>query len=162
MSARSPSLLRTAYLLCGGDQGAAEDLLQEVLERVFPRWKRIRHNPEPYVRASLANAATNRWRRRARRVTEVPLSDARPPEVRGPEDDVTNHDLVVRALAGLAPRMRAVLVLRFFDDLTEADTAAALRCGVGTVKSQTSRGLARLRELLTDSADKRGLTHGHR
>jgi DNA-directed RNA polymerase specialized sigma24 family protein len=96
------------------------------------------------------------------RAGEVPLTDARPPEVRGPEDDVTNHDLVVRALAGLAPRMRAVLVLRFFDDLTEADTAAALRCGVGTVKSQTSRGLARLREQLTDSTNTRGLTHGHR
>jgi RNA polymerase sigma-70 factor (sigma-E family) len=162
VSARSPSLLRTAYLLCGGDQGAAEDLLQDVLERIFPRWRRIRHNPEPYVRASLANAAINRWRRRSRRVTEVPLTDARPPEVHGPEDHVTNQDLVVRALATLAPRMRAVLVLRFFDDLTEADTAIALHCGVGTVKSQTSRGLARLRELIADSPNAQGLTHGHR
>jgi RNA polymerase sigma-70 factor (sigma-E family) len=161
VSTRSPSLLRTAYLLCGGDRGAAEDLLQEVLERVYPRWRRIRHNPEPYVRASLANGATNRWRRRARRVTEVPLDVARPPEVRGPEDLVSNHDLVVRALSGLPPRMRTVLVLRFFDDLTEADTAAALRCGVGTVKSQTSRGLARLRELLADCLDPKGLTHEH-
>jgi DNA-directed RNA polymerase specialized sigma24 family protein len=80
-------------------------------------------------------------------VAEVPLSEARSPLVRGPEAEVVDQDLVVRALAGLPPRMRAVLVLRFLDDLTEADTAVALRCGVGTVKSQTSRGLTRLREL---------------
>jgi RNA polymerase sigma-70 factor (sigma-E family) len=145
---RSPVLLRTAYLLCGGDHGAAEDLLQDVLERVYPKWRRIRSDPESYVRAALANAAANRWRRRARRVTEVPLQNGQSPAVPGPEHGVANHDLVVRALAGLPARMRAVLVLRFFDDLSEVDTAAALRCGVGTVKSQTSRGLARLRELL--------------
>jgi RNA polymerase sigma-70 factor (sigma-E family) len=146
---RSPALLRTAYLLCGGDRGAAEDLLQEVLERVFPRWRRIRERPEPYVRAALANAATNRWRHRARRIPEAPLDwDLPHPLLPGPEQRVADRELVVRALATLPPRMRAVLVLRFFDDLTERDTAHALRCGVGTVKSQTSRGLARLRELI--------------
>jgi len=150
---RSPALLRTAYLLCGGDHGAAEDLLQEVLERVFPRWRRIRRHPEPYVRAALANAATNRWRHRARRITETALHRDDPqPHVSSPEERVLDHDLVVRALATLPPRMRAVLVLRFFDDLSEADTASALRCGVGTVKSQTSRGLARLRETFAEPA----------
>jgi DNA-directed RNA polymerase specialized sigma24 family protein len=59
---RAPVLLRTAFLLCGGDRGAAEDLLQEVLERSYPRWRRIRDAPEPYLRAVLANAAANRWR----------------------------------------------------------------------------------------------------
>lgn len=151
---RSPVLLRTAYLLCGGDRGAAEDLLQDVLERVYPRWRRIAGDPEAYIRASLANAAANRWRRRSRRVVEVPLAPEVTPAVPGPELGVANHDLVVRALGSLPARMRAVLVLRFFDDLSEVDTAAALRCGVGTVKSQTSRGLARLRELLgNDSND---------
>lgn len=149
---RSPALLRTAYLLCGGDHAAAEDLLQEVLERVYPRWRRIRTHPEPYVRAALANAATNRWRHRSRRVTEAPLDwDGPQPEVAGPEQYVLDQDLVVRALAALPPRMRAVLVLRFFDDMSENETATALRCGVGTVKSQTSRGLARLRELMGHS-----------
>jgi RNA polymerase sigma-70 factor (sigma-E family) len=163
VSTRSPILLRTAYLLCGGDQGAAEDLLQDVLERTYPRWRRITQNPEAYVRAALANAATNRWRRRSRRVLEVPMSEFLPPTVAGPEQAVTNQDLVVRALAVLPARMRAVLVLRFFDDLSEIDTAAALHCGVGTVKSQTSRGLARLRELLADHATRsEGLTHGQR
>jgi RNA polymerase sigma-70 factor (sigma-E family) len=151
VSLRSPVLLRTAYLLCGGDRGAAEDLLQDVLERVYPRWHRIREQPEAYVRAALANAAANRWRRRSRRVAEVPLARAEPRLVSGPEQAATDHDLVVRALGTLPARMRAVLVLRFFADLSEVDTAAALRCGVGTVKSQTSRGLARLRELLTDN-----------
>jgi RNA polymerase sigma-70 factor (sigma-E family) len=149
---RSPALLRTAYLLCGGDHAAAEDLLQGVLERVVPRWRRIRHHPEPYVRAALANAAVNRWRRKARRVTETPLTWEGPqPRIPGPEQRVLDHDLVVRALATLPPRMRAVLVLRFLDDMSETDTAAALRCGIGTVKSQTSRGLARLRELIAES-----------
>ncbi|OLF18676.1 SigE family RNA polymerase sigma factor [Actinophytocola xanthii] len=147
---RSPALLRTAYLLCAGDHAAAEDLLQEVLERVYPRWRRIRRQPEPYVRAALTNAATNRWRRRGRRPAESPLEwEGAPPQVAGPEQRVLDRDQVVQALGTLPPRMRAVLVLRYFDDLSEADTAAALRCGVGTVKSQASRGLARLRELMT-------------
>ena len=121
---RSPALLRTAYLLCGGDKGAAEDLLQEVLERVFPRWRRIREHPEPYVRAALANAATNRWRHKARRVAEAPLDwDMPHPHLVGPEQGIANRDLVVKALGALPPKMRAVIVLRFFDDLSEADTA---------------------------------------
>ncbi|HEV7651011.1 MAG TPA: SigE family RNA polymerase sigma factor [Actinophytocola sp.] len=159
---RSPALLRTAFLLCGGDRAAAEDLLQEVLERVFPRWRRIRERPEPYVRAALANAATNRWRHRSRRVRETTLEwDLRHPEQQGPEQRVTDRDLVVQALAQLPARMRAVLVLRFFDDLSERDTAAALHCGVGTVKSQTSRGLARLRELIdaATAEDQTGRNH---
>ncbi|HEU5470029.1 MAG TPA: SigE family RNA polymerase sigma factor [Actinophytocola sp.] len=152
VSARSPALLRTAFLLCGGDRGAAEDMLQDVLERVYPKWHRIKDHPEAYIRAALANAAANRWRFRSRRVVEVPLHDASPPAVPGPEQAVANQDLVVRALGTLPARMRAVLVLRFYDDLSEVDTAAALRCGVGTVKSQTSRGLSRLRTLLAPHA----------
>lgn len=150
---RAAALLRTAFLLCGGDRGAAEDLLQDVLERAYPRWRRIRGKPEPYLRAALANAAANRWRSRSRRVREVPLYDEAPPAWPGPEHQVVEEDRVVRALHALPPRMRAVLVLRFFDDMAEADVAKALRCSTGTVKSQTSRGLARLREVLDDDSD---------
>jgi RNA polymerase sigma-70 factor (sigma-E family) len=145
---RAPALLRTAYLLCGGDRGAAEDLLQDVLERAYPRWRRIRDKPESYLRAALANAAANRWRTRSRRVSEVPLDAAEVVTRSGHEQQIVYHDQVVRALRRLPPRMRAALVLRFFDDMSEADVAKALRCSTGTVKSQTSRGLARLRALL--------------
>jgi RNA polymerase sigma-70 factor (sigma-E family) len=150
---RSASLLRSAYLLCGGDRQAAEDLLQDVLERMYPKWRRIKGEPEGYARAALANAAANRWRRKGRRVAEAPLEAAADRGVAGPERAVTNRDLVIRGLAALPPRTRAVLVLRYFDDLSEAEAAAALGCGVGTVKSQTSRGLARLRELLPQQDD---------
>jgi RNA polymerase sigma-70 factor (sigma-E family) len=145
---RAPALLRTAFLLCGGDRGAAEDLLQDVLERTYPRWRRIRDKPEAYVRAALANAAANRWRTRSRRVSEVPLDERMDTPRSGHEQRIVDNDLVVRALHQLPPRMRAVLVLRFFDDMSEADIAKALHCSVGTVKSQASRGLGRLRELL--------------
>ena len=145
---RSGALLRTAFLLCGGDQGAAEDLLQDVLERAFSRWQRITGQPEPYLRAALANAATNRWRTRSRRVTETTLLDVHQPSVAGHDAAIAERDQVVRALAQVPPKMRAVLVLRFFDDLSEAQTAAAMGCSVGTVKSQTSRGLAALRKVM--------------
>ncbi|MFD5828377.1 SigE family RNA polymerase sigma factor [Lentzea sp. NPDC060358] len=144
---RSQSLLRTAYLLCGGDRGAAEDILQDVLMSMYGKWRRIRTSPESYARAALANAAANRWRRRSRK-PEAPMEHVGTPATRGHEEQVVDADSVVRALAQLPEKMRAVLVLRFFDDLSEADTARALGCGVGTVKSQTSRGLARLRELM--------------
>lgn len=147
---RSSALLRTAYLLCGGDRGAAEDLLQEVLERVYPRWRKVSDRPEAYVRAALANAATNRWRHRARRVAEAPLEHAGPAGVSGHEQGVLDRDQVVRGLRRLPPRMRAVIVLRYFEDMSEAEVAAALRCAPGTVKSQTSRGLAKLRELMAE------------
>ena len=153
---RAPALLRTAFLLCGGDRAAAEDLLQDVLEHAYPRWRRIRTKPEPYVRAALANAAANRWRRRSRRVVEVPLDQVITPTRIGHEQQIVDHDEVIRALRRLPPRMRAVLVLRFFDDMSEADVARALHCSAGTVKSQTSRGLTRMRELIrTDTPSRR-------
>lgn len=155
---RSPTLLRTAYLLCGGDRGAAEDLLQDVLERVYLRRRRVKGNFEPYVRAALANTAANRWRRLGRRVAEAPLDD-RDPGRPGEEDAIATRDEVARALRTLPPRMRAVIVLRYFDDLTEADTARALGCSVGTVKSQTARGLDRLRALFPLTT---GGARGHR
>ncbi|WP_043813396.1 SigE family RNA polymerase sigma factor [Allokutzneria albata] len=154
---RSTALLRTANLLCSGDRGAAEDLVQEVLARVYGRWHRITGPPENYVRAALVNAAGHRWRRRSRRVTEAPLDEAALREQvaveSGYEERLTNRDVAMRALATLPPRMRAVIVLRFFEDCSEEQTAAVLGCGVGTVKSQTSRGLAKLRGLIDLSGE---------
>jgi RNA polymerase sigma-70 factor (sigma-E family) len=143
---RSTALLRTAYLLTG-DRGHAEDLLQSVLTKVARRWSSITESPDAYVRRALANAAQNRWRRR--RVAEIQLDR----DHAASEDAVAVVDLrdqLVRGLSRLPGRQRAVLVLRYFEDLSEQETAATLGCSVGTVKSQTSRGLARLRALVTD------------
>jgi hypothetical protein len=91
VASRSTVLLRTAYLLCAGDRGAAEDLLQDVLERMYPKWRRIKGNPEAYARVALANASANRWRTRSRRVRETPLTTAPPQPVRGPEKEVLEY-----------------------------------------------------------------------
>ena len=147
---RSTAHLRTAYLLTG-DRGHAEDLLQSVLERVARRWSAISESPDAYVRRSLANAATNRWRRR--RPPEVQLNDDLPHAASDATHRLVLRDQLVRALLALPARQRAVLVLRFFDDLTEAETAQALGCSVGTVKSQTSRGLERLRSVVAADDD---------
>jgi RNA polymerase sigma-70 factor (sigma-E family) len=141
---RSTALLRTAVLLAGGDRGHAEDLVQGVLERMYVRWDRIDGPPEAYARRALTHAAVNRWRTRRRR-PELPLL-AEDAAGRDRAADVDLRDALVRALHTLPPRQRAVLVLRYFDDLAETDVAATLGCSVGTVKSQTSRALARLRE----------------
>ncbi|WP_030433728.1 SigE family RNA polymerase sigma factor [Allokutzneria albata] len=149
---RSSALLRTARLLCAGDRGAAEDLLQDVLARVYCRWNRIVGDPEPYVRAALFNAAKHRWRRRSRRVAEAQWDDVvvgeRLSVEDGHEDQLVVRDMTMRALAQLPPRMRAVIVLRFFEDYSEEQTANLLGCSTGTVKSQTSRGLSKLRGLI--------------
>jgi RNA polymerase sigma factor (sigma-70 family) len=137
VAGRSGVLLRTAYLLCAGDRGAAEDLLQDVLERMYPKWRRIKGEPEAYARVALANASANRYRRRSRRVRETVLVDVSHPQVHGPESEVVARDEVVRALGALPDRMRAVIVLRFFDDLTEVQTAAADELGA-TLRAATT------------------------
>jgi RNA polymerase sigma-70 factor (sigma-E family) len=150
--ARSAALFRTALLLTGQDRAEAEDLLQGALERAYRRWGRICRagDPERYVRRILANASTDRWRRMRRRPErELPPDAAANPApglVEGDHAaDVVERDYLLRALAGLPPRQRAVLVLRYFCDLPEAEIADALGCSAGTVKSQASRALARLR-----------------
>ena len=145
---RSTALLRTAYLLTG-DRGHAEDLLQQVLERVARRWSSIADSPEAYVRRALTNAAINRGRRR--RPVEVELLDRHDVETAAGHSAIELRDQLLRGLMQLPPRQRAVLVLRFFEDLSEAETAVALGCSVGTVKSQASRGLERLRALVADN-----------
>ena len=148
VTARSPSLLRTAYLLTG-DRGLAEDLLQDALTKAYRHWGRIRDRGscEAYVRKIVLNERRSRWHRRSSTevvgaVPDRPASDA--------VSAYAERDALWRALAEMPPRMRAVLVLRYWEDLSEADTAELLDCSAGTVKSQASRGLARLRELLTE------------
>lgn len=146
---RTPSLLRVAYLLTG-DQGHAEDLVQSALEKTGSAWSRIvrQDNPDAYVKQVMYRLQVSRWRRR--RITEV-LTDTTPEAPTGSGSDQVDLRLTVRAaLLQVTPRQRAVLVLRFFEDRTEADTAAVLGCSVGTVKSQTHLALRRLRALVPD------------
>ena len=142
VAARTPALLRTAYLLTG-DWAAGEDLLQTTLEQCWRRWNRLGEHPEPYVRQAMLRTFLS-WRRR-RWTGETPTEEL--PEVA--VDDATSaydeRELLWRALQRLPRRQRAVIVLRYFDDLSEQETAAALGVAVGTVKSQASKALAALR-----------------
>ena len=142
---RSKALLRAAYLLTG-NRHIAEDLLQEVLEQMCVRWTRINGAPEAYARKALVNRSTNRWRRLIRR-PEAPLGD-RDPGRPDHSDGVVVRDAVVLALRELPPRQRAAVVLRYLDDLSITEAAAALGCSEGTVKSNAARGLDRLRVTL--------------
>jgi RNA polymerase sigma-70 factor (sigma-E family) len=159
MAGRLQQWSRVAYLLTG-DRHLAEDLVQITFERVARHWERIAAggDPDPYVRRIMHSQHVSLWRRRWRGVE----LRSRPPEV-GAVDPIAASEraVVVRqALTRLAPRQRAVLVLRFFEDLTEEATARALGCSVSTVKSQTRDGLARLRMLapeLGELASGRGL-----
>jgi RNA polymerase sigma-70 factor (sigma-E family) len=143
-------LLRTAYLITW-DPGDAEDLVQECLFKVARRWPRVCRMTEPraYARRILVNLAVDGSRGRARRRNEL---DGAVAVIDEPARDLLagleTRDELLEALALLTPRQRAVLVLRYFNDLTEAQTAEALGCSPGTVKSSASRGLARLREAL--------------
>lgn len=144
VAARSTALWRSAYLLTGDPQ-RAEDLLQTALVKAWRRWDRItrREAAESYVRAALVSTYTDWWRRRWNgeiSTGEIPESSA-PSEAARVE---VRRD-VLAALALLPRGQRAAVVLRYFDDLTEAQTAEALGVSVGTVKSQTSRALATLR-----------------
>ncbi len=144
VAARRTALLRTAYLLTG-QHADAEDLVQMALVKAVPHWRRICDDPEPYVRKILAREATNRWRRR--RWREV-SSDVLP-ETSSDATDPTDREVLRQALMRLSPRQRAVVVLRYFDDLTEQQTAEVLGIGLGTVKSHGRDAMARLRELIS-------------
>jgi len=151
VAARSGRLLRTAYLLTH-DHALAEDLLQTALTKAWFSWSRIDGQPEPYVRRILVNTYASWWRRKWN--GEQPTADL-PEAPAGAADPDARHDLW-SALARLPRRQRAVVVLRYFEDLTEAETAASLGCSVGTVKSQTSKAFAKLRidpALVTQEGD---------
>lgn len=144
---RSGYLFQLALLLAGRNQADAQDLLQVALERAWRRRRAIVRDsdPEAYVRRVLVNASIDRWRWLRRR-DESSLDAAGPGPAGGdPAILVARRDELIRALAALPPRQRAVLVLRYWEDMTEAEVAGLLGCSVGTVKSQASRGLARLR-----------------
>ncbi|MEV0810118.1 SigE family RNA polymerase sigma factor [Micromonospora sp. NPDC050200] len=157
VAGRIAALSRAAWLLTG-DRHQAEDLVQLTLVRVARHWERVSASgdPDPYVRRTMYSQHVSLWRRRWRGVD----LRAEPPE--RPMPDVAAgvaRALVVRqALARLAPRQRAVLVLRFFEDRTETEAAAALGCSVSTVKSQTRAALARLRTHAPELADLVGAT----
>jgi RNA polymerase sigma-70 factor (sigma-E family) len=141
-------LLRSAYLIVG-DGGEAEDLVQECLIKIAARWPRVRRMEKPlaYTRRILVNLATDGARERSRRRGELDPSHGRDVVVE-PLSGLEDRADLVAALAALPVRQRAMLVLRFFDDLTEAQTAEVIGCPVGTVKSTVARGLARLRASL--------------
>ena len=139
VAARSRALLRTAYLLTH-DHALAEDLLQTALTKAWFAWRRIDGSPEPYVRRILVNTYASWWRRKWN--GEHPTDEL--PEPASDETRTEPTDLW-QAMARLPRRQRAVVVLRYFEDLTGAQTAELLGCSVGTVKSQCSKALAKLR-----------------
>jgi RNA polymerase sigma-70 factor (sigma-E family) len=149
VAAQVDDLLRTAYLIAW-DASEAEDLVQECLLKVARRWQRVRtmDQPRAYARRILINLATDGARGRARRRVELDPPPAGVTEQSvDPLAALDTHVELVEALGLLPPRQRAVLVLRYFHDLTESQAAEVLGCSPGTVKSNASRGLARLREV---------------
>ncbi|TVL92476.1 SigE family RNA polymerase sigma factor [Streptomyces sp. SAJ15] len=160
VAARGPRLLRVAWLLTG-DRHLAEDLLQTVLAKVWPRWRAIAaDDPEAYVRRALVNTHTSWWRRRWR--GEVPHGEL--PDTGAGTDPFAEVDLersLASAVRGLPARQRAVVVLRYFEDLSVEETARVLGCGPGTVKSQAAKALRSLRAVLpvatlVEGGDRRG------
>ncbi|MEU8296528.1 SigE family RNA polymerase sigma factor [Micromonospora sp. NPDC048909] len=145
VAARSGALLRTAYLLTA-DWATAEDLLQTALTKTYLAWKRLGgiEAIEPYARRVMVNTSTSWWRRRwhGERPTEVLPERAAADEI----EQQLDRDVLWRHLSALPTRQRAVLVLRYYEDMSEAQTAALLDISPGTVKSQTSRALATLRK----------------
>lgn len=148
MAARWAPLYRTAYLLTG-DRHRAEDLLQGALARTCARWDAIRDKgaADAYVRRAMVHAASRQWGRRGREIVTDELPD---PGHGGGLDVSADHLVLWEEIRRLPPRMRATLVLRYLEDLTEAETARELGCSVGSVKSQTHHALKRLRAALPD------------
>ncbi len=156
--ARTPQLYRSAWLLCGDGQ-QAEDLVQETLAKVWLKFRRIDH-PVAYAQTTLTRTFISGRRRRSS--TERPTADL--PEV-ATDDATAGSDLrltLLGALAGLAPADRAVLVLRYLDDLSVEDTAERMGVSEGAVRNRSLRALARVKPLLDDSLSihsERGTTH---
>jgi RNA polymerase sigma-70 factor (sigma-E family) len=152
LAERADHLLRTAALLAGSKE-AGEDLLQTAIERLLPRWRRFDGDPEGYLRRTLCNLAIDSGRRASRWRSKEGLFRTALRLVPDVASEVDLRDALVRLLWKLPPRQRAVLVLRYWEQLTDAETAAVLGCPEGTVKSAGSRGLARMRELADDWND---------
>jgi RNA polymerase sigma-70 factor (sigma-E family) len=149
---RSAALLRTAYLLTG-NRADAEDLLQAALAKTYRAWQGIqdRGAVDGYVRRAMVNTHISWWRRR--RVKEYPTEEIPDQPVADHATDSETHDSLSRALRRLPDRMRAAVVLRYYEDMSEAEIAGVLGISLGTVKSTVSRGVAKLRidaELIGD------------
>lgn len=145
IAAKQGALLRFGTMLTGGDHETAADLVQDTLLVLGRRWRHVREveYPDAYARRTMTRLW---WRRRKKSLREIPRADP----IDGASDDSSPvwESSVWWALRQLPPRQRAVIVLRYFEDLSEADIAAVLSCRPGTVKSQASRGIATLRRLL--------------
>jgi RNA polymerase sigma-70 factor (sigma-E family) len=148
VGANADGLVKLVYAICG-DRGRAEDAVQEALTRVYQRWSRLT-DPLAYARRTAINATRDDWRR-AKRADRAHREAARLPSVDtdDPQERFVANNALMAALDELPHGQRAVIVLRYGSQLSEAETAATLKISIGTVKSQTARALARLRELLT-------------
>ncbi|MCS0603476.1 SigE family RNA polymerase sigma factor [Streptomyces sp. LP11] len=146
---RWPRLMRTAFLLAG-EQHAAEDLVQSTLEQVYVHWRKVgsANDPEAYVRRVMINAHARRHRRRLKEFLAPKDDSGVLREVPDTDDRIAQADdrgALLKALAQLPARQREAVVLRYWEDLTETQTAQAMGCSVGTVKSNTAKGIAKLR-----------------
>jgi RNA polymerase sigma-70 factor (sigma-E family) len=147
MSLAEPQLARMAWLLTG-DRHRAEELVQQALVKTYVAWGRARdRDPLAYARRVLANTRIDTWRRRRREVL-VPDQDLSAPAAASDADTHADRDVLVRALAQIAPKRRRVVVLRYLMDLSEQQVADELGISVGAVKSAASRGISQLRDLL--------------
>jgi RNA polymerase sigma-70 factor (sigma-E family) len=156
-TSRHGALFRYAYLLTG-DRGLAEDLVQEALVKTYVGWHRLRdpNNAEAYTRRAITTTAIGWWRRKSWRA-ERPYDDV--PDQPVSADDATARVWLWNELQKLPPRQRATLILRYYEDLTEPQTAEILGCSVGTVKSQVHDALKKLRARLgSDVVLKAGIT----
>ena len=151
VTARSAALYRTAYLVMG-DHQLAQDLLQEALVKTYVAWPRLRDpaRAEAYVRRVIVTTSVS-WRRR-RSFSERPVEVLPERGVAVDTDRLATQDVLWAHLRALPPRQRTALVLRYYEDLTEVQTAELMGCSVGTVKSQVSAALAKLRERIGPDA----------
>ncbi|MEU8260049.1 SigE family RNA polymerase sigma factor [Micromonospora sp. NPDC048999] len=146
---RTPAMMRVAYLLTG-DRYAAEDLFQSALAKTIPKWRTLRHaDPEGYLRAVMYGEQVSWWRRLRRR-RETTLTGADEAVQPDPSAGIEVRLAMRAALRRLPPAQRTVLVLRYYEDLTETQVADVLGCSIGTVRSRTHRAVSRLRQLLPD------------
>ncbi|MFD8426045.1 MULTISPECIES: SigE family RNA polymerase sigma factor [Streptomyces] len=149
VTGRWPGLMRTAFLLTG-DRYAAEDLVQSTLERAYTAWRRVSaaDDPDAYVRRVMINAHARRHRRRLKEFL-APKDDSglvrEPADATDPMARADDRGALLEALVQLPARQREAVVLRYWEDLTETQTARAMGCSVGTVKSNTAKGIAKLR-----------------
>ncbi|HEY1642968.1 MAG TPA: SigE family RNA polymerase sigma factor [Streptosporangiaceae bacterium] len=149
MGSRASPLHQSAYLLCG-DWHLAHDLVQDTLVKAYQHWPRVRQadSPDAYVRRILLNEVRGRWRRRERAVPVARFPEGR--ELTAPDatEEIARRAGLLQALLALPLRQRATVILRYLEGMSERETAAVLGCSEGTVKSQSARALATLRNFL--------------